>query len=352
MNPIDVLGSHPSGANQRRPDPRDYPFDAREVAQAADPFQWQVGTGPDPALVSLLAIKDQGSSGSCGGQAFSYYGARLRAAYASDPSARSAKYLYSQVYVPGGGSSDRDLATIAKNQGFGLEGDCPSYDGDQPPSEAFMERPQDITAIARIGASKDQATLAYSFPNFDIDSVAQAASACLGIVLGLYGTNNGTWLSPEPKPPVAADGAPWSHYMYGVQPQIYNSKKGLWCPQSWGSGAGINGWQFLDEDYFAANAIWGAIVLIYNPAPVQPPQHTFSTDLALGQSGEEITALQQFLAYDGEFNLAPTGYYGSITAGAVLKFQLKYALSSTATLEELGGQVVGPASRQKLNSLL
>ncbi len=281
-NPIDIIGSHPAGANTRRPDPRDYPYSPLEVAEAAAPFSWQEGNGPDPALASLLTIKNQGQSGSCGGQAFSYYGQRLRSVYASDPIQRSAKYLYSQVYVPGGGSADRDLATIAIKQGFGLESDTPSYQGGQPPSEAFMERPQDITAHARIGAAKDQASFAYAFPTIDLESVAQAASACYGLVLGIHGSNNATWLSTEPKPPSYAPpgvtNMPWNHYMYGAQPQIYNGKKGLWCPQSWGTVAGINGWQFINEDYFNAGAIWGAIVLIYNPAPVQPPQHTFNTD--------------------------------------------------------------------------
>jgi hypothetical protein len=201
QNPIDVLGSHPVGAYPRRPDPRDYPYTPLEVAEAGAPFSWQTGNGPDPALVQLLTIKNQGQSGSCGGQAFSYYGQRLRAVYANDFGPRSAKFLYGQVYVPGSGSSDRDLANLAIKQGFGLETDTPSMQGSFAPSEAFMERPQDIAALARIGAAKDQASFAYAFPTIDLESIAQAASACFGVVLGIHGTNNGTWLSAEPKPP-------------------------------------------------------------------------------------------------------------------------------------------------------
>ena len=355
QNLIDVLSVHPTGANKRRPDPRDYPFASPEVGGSAAPFDWQPGTGPSVDINALLPTKNQGASGSCGGQSFSYYGQVIRYAYAKDGQQRSAKYPYSQVYVPGGGSADRDLANIAIKQGFGLESDCPSYQAGFPPTEAFMERPQDIIPAARIGAAKDQASMAYAFPTIDLDAVAQAASACQGLVLGLYGTNNGTWLSSEPTPPTAQDlasGAPWSHYMYARDPQIYAGKKGIWAKQSWGPGVGMNGWQFLDESYFAAGAIWGAIVLIYNPAPVAPPSYTFANDLKLGDTGPDVTALQQFLAYDGEFNLAPTGYFGAITAQAVLRFQLKYSLSSVASLEELGGDICGPATRAKLNSLL
>jgi hypothetical protein len=349
MNPIDMLGVHPSGATPRRQDPRDYPFAEGEVAQATATFRWQEGNGPDPSLVSLLTIKNQGQSGSCGGQAFSYYGQRLRFVYANDPSQRSAKYLYSQVYVPGGGSADRDLAKIAISQGFGLEADTSSYQGGKPPTEAFMEQSGDITAKARLGAAKDQASIAYAFPTVSLESIAQAASACFGVILGISGQNNGTWLTPEPKAPTAAD---WRHWMYGAQPQIYQGKKGIWCPQSWGTEAGLNGWQFIDEDYFASGAVWAAMVLIYNPNPVQPPQHTFNVDIKLGDRGPEVLALQQYLAYDGCFNVEPTGYYGQITAQAVLRFQIKHQVASLATLEELGGHVCGPATRASLNALL
>jgi hypothetical protein len=354
-DPIDLLSVHPTGANQRRPDPRDYPFASKEVGGSAAPFNWCPGTGPDADINALLPTKNQGTSGSCGGQSFSYYGQVIRDTYAKDGQQRSAKFPYSQVYVPGGGSSDRDLANIAIKQGFALEGDCPSYQAGLSPTEAFMERPQDITPVARLGAAKDQASFAYAFPTIDLDAVAQAASACLGLVLGLYGTNNGTWLSSEPTPPTAQDlasGGAWSHFMYARDPQIYNGRKGLWAKQSWGPGVGVNGWQFLDESYFAASAIWGAIVLIYNPVPVQPPSYTFAADLKLGDTGPAVTALQQFLAYDGEFNLAPTGYFGAITAQAVLAFQLKYLVGTATTLDELGGDVVGPATRAKLNGLL
>jgi hypothetical protein len=312
--------------------------------------------------MALITIKNQGASGSCGGQMVSYYGQRLCSVYRNDGRERSAKYPYAQVCVPGGGSDDRQLADIYIKQGMGREADCPSYENGHVPSEGFMERPQDITSAARIGAGSDKLALAYAFPTFDLESVAQAASACQGVCLGIYGCNNGTWNSTQPKPPTAADMALgpysianpkgyWAHYVYGAEAQIYNGKKGIWIPQSWGTAAGIKGWQFLDEDYFALGAIWGSMVFIYNPTPSAPPQHTFNTDLHLGDNNMDVLALQQMLAYDGEFTVSPTGFYGQITAQAVLKFQIKYNLASVASLDQLGGHVVGPASRAKLNTL-
>lgn len=354
-DPIDVLGVHPAGAHPHRPDTRDYPFTPLEIAEATAPFDWNTGYDVERDINFTLPTKDQGQSFSCGGQAFSMYEQVLAIAHLGDNEERSAKYPYSQVYVPGGGSSDSELAKIIKRQGFGLESLTPSYQGGATPTEAFMERSQDITASARLAAAKSQIMLAYAFPTIDIDAVAQALSACKGVVLGLGGSNNGTWLSTNPKSPLykpaGLSNTGWNHYMYGGKAKIENGKRGIWAKQSWGAKVGDNGWQFIDEDYFASGFIWGSIVLIFNPAPVAPPQHTFNTDLKLGMSGLEVTALQQFLAYDGEFNLQPTGYYGQITANAVLNFQLKYGVASLATLEQLGGDVVGPATRAKLNSL-
>jgi peptidoglycan hydrolase-like protein with peptidoglycan-binding domain len=64
-----------------------------------------------------------------------------------------------------------------------------------------------------------------------------------------------------------------------------------------------------------------------------------------------VTALQVALAHDGCFNLAPTGYYGAITAQSVMKFQTKHHVASTAEIASLGGNLVGPATRAALNSL-
>jgi hypothetical protein len=361
QNPIDVLGVHPSGATPRRPDPRDYQWDTKEIAQAAAPFDWDTGYDVEADIASVLGTnfrlptKDQGASGSCGGQAFSYYGQALAAYYPHSIVERSAKYPYSQVYAgnasSGGGSSDRDLAQIFIRQGIAPEALCSSYQNGRAPSEAFMERPQDITAQARIAAAGEKIVSAYAFPSINIDAVAQAMAACKGIVLGIHGSNNGTWLSEEPKPPVHGEPL-WSHYMYFGKAFMENGVKKVWGKQSWGPDAAPDngGWQKLDEAYFRSGAVWGAITMIYNPQVPTPPQHTFNTDLHLGDQSADVFALQELLAYDNCFNLAPTGYYGSVTAQAVLKFQIKYRLASIAALEELGGDTVGPATRNKLNT--
>ncbi|MBI3573546.1 peptidoglycan-binding protein [Candidatus Kaiserbacteria bacterium] len=73
---------------------------------------------------------------------------------------------------------------------------------------------------------------------------------------------------------------------------------------------------------------------------------TLTQNLSIGSSGDEVTALQTFLAVDP--TIYPeglvTGYYGSLTAAAVTRFQAKYAIDQVGS--------VGPITRAKINDLL
>ena len=70
-----------------------------------------------------------------------------------------------------------------------------------------------------------------------------------------------------------------------------------------------------------------------------------TSTLSRGDQGDEVTALQQFLA--GDSTIYPqglvTGYYGSLTVAAVMRFQARYGISQTGT--------VGPLTMAQINSL-
>ncbi len=68
----------------------------------------------------------------------------------------------------------------------------------------------------------------------------------------------------------------------------------------------------------------------------------FNKSLQLGMRGADVTALQNYLADAGFFNLAPTGYFGSITKRSVVAFQLANNLPGTG--------FVGVLTRGVLNS--
>ena len=49
--------------------------------------------------------------------------------------------------------------------------------------------------------------------------------------------------------------------------------------------------------------------------------YSFTRDLTVGSQGADVTALQNYLAAKGYFNVAATGYFGSITAQAAAAWQ-------------------------------
>lgn len=337
-------------------DLRDYEW--AEVGFGVKPFDWDKGFDIE-AKVGKIPVKDQFSSSSCGGQAWSYYAEVLEAVHTGTLEERSAKYVYAQTWVPGGGSRGRDNARIFIDQGVSQETSLSSYENGKT-TEAFMRRSQDITADVRSNA---RLSVALSYAQIEtggklsIDDVAQAIEANNGVILGVDGTNNGTWKSNKPKPPKEGDGRVWRHWIYAGKAKKILGKKYIGCLNSWGDDNGDGGWQWLSEDYFKTYvpiykeyAVWSGWTHVLNPNPVPPAfQHVFAVDLQYGQTGEEVKHLQTALQIEGQFpaEVPITGYFGVTTRDAVRKFQLKYNIASSGT----GFGRCGPKTRAKLNEL-
>lgn len=354
-----------TGAIKSKLDERDHQWE--EVGFGVSPFDWTTGYDAEKELAALMnkpdfiiSPKDQNGSGSCGGQAWSYYSAVQEAFYDKSYQERSAKFVYAQTHGPMGGSDGRDNSALYKAQGVSEELLCPSYDHGMAPSEAFMIRPQDITAVARENARLNRAT-SYVSVSPDIDSIAQALKANHGIVIGVDGSNNGTWLSLFPQKPVAGE-VIWRHWLFVFAAKMINGKKHLGVINSWGSNPGENGKQWLSEDYvkatvydtfngFSQACVWEAWSLVHNDNPASPDfTHNFATDIKFNTNGEEVVALQKALQLEGGFPLGTptTGYYGDITRRAVLAFRIKYGIDTSTDPQ---GKNVGPKTRAQLNKL-
>lgn len=78
--------------------------------------------------------------------------------------------------------------------------------------------------------------------------------------------------------------------------------------------------------------------------------YDFVSNLSFGDTSVDIENLQKALTLEGVFPVSqiPTGYYGPITATAVLAFRVKYEISSST---DPLGHSVGPLTRSKLNSI-
>jgi len=194
------------GAIKSPKDKRDFTY----AGQVGTPFDWSKGFDIEVEIGKKLDVKDQNGSGSCGGQAWSYFGQALD----PDKEEKSAKFIYAQTFVKPAGSYGRTNCQVAKDKGWGSEKLTTSYMGqllNVPPTEAFMQRIQDITPEAYAHASTDKAFSYVQVP-IDIESIAQKIRDNKGVILGICGKNNGTWSSVFPKPPMGND--VWRHWIF------------------------------------------------------------------------------------------------------------------------------------------
>jgi len=97
----------------------------------------------------------------------------------------------------------------------------------------------------------------------------------------------------------------------------------------------------IDPETYA----WGAA-----GAPIPTPGFKFNRDLWYGLTHSDVVQLQNKLKSLGHFptGTISTGYFGSVTLGAVQSFQRKYKIAGPGVA---GYGRVGPITRGKLNSL-
>lgn len=302
-----------------------------ELVADSPVFDWERGFDIRKKLGRELSTKNQGQSGSCGGQASSYL---TEAILGSEES--SARSIYNKCFYPDGGSTESGLINTILNIGVDKESVTTSYENGNPPSEAFMQTPDSNPSFIK--------GLRPVYVGTDFDSMATAILQNNGIVIGISGENNGTWLSAEPKPPTKAE---WNHWVYAGFAGMRNGKKCIGFKNSWGKEVGEDGWQYIYEDY--EPHLFCAWSMVYNKKT--KPVYKFTKSLSFCQSSSDVKALQDILRFEGLFNNVSTGYYGPITAVAVLAFQKKYKVSNDKELDALHGKKVGPLTLQKLNEL-
>lgn len=238
-----VEGKFGHGGIKSSWDPRDHKVE--RLGMATEPFDWDKGYDVEEELKMQLLTEDQGQSGSCGSQAARYYTEALNALATGKFARLSAKDSYCYIYYPGGGTTSRDIGQRIGDHGIAQEFYVPSYmNNGLAPSEAFMEDKTASSVLsdtARIGLIS-----AYARSKLDIESLAVAVRDNHGCIILIGGQNNGTWLSQFPQPPVTEQ---WRHFLYVGKIKMINGKKYIGVKNSWGNNVGINGWQFISEDY-------------------------------------------------------------------------------------------------------
>ncbi|MEK7107147.1 MAG: peptidoglycan-binding protein, partial [Patescibacteria group bacterium] len=127
--------------------------------------------------------------------------------------------------------------------------------------------------------------------------------------------------------------------------QCYNCSGGAWVPMSSSYCSGLISMVSPSSQTASAMNAFGSAM--QSPSPTQETtsgfSYTFTQDMYRGQSGAEVSALQQALKAEGLFAGEATGNFYDVTREAVIAFQIKYGINPTG--------YVGATTREKLNVL-
>lgn len=242
-------------------DIRDYKFEPADRGG----FDWSTGFDLEKKLGHKLTLKDQNGSGSCGGQAWSYYGEVLEEVATQTYEPRSARWIYSHTHVPTGGSNGRTNCAFVIKSGWAKEVYAPSYDNGKPPREEFMRVIPNLTGDA-IADNQVSKALSYLGVKGNIEHVAQALEANFGCIIVVNGQDNGTWRGKFPKPPKEKE---WGHFLFCVGAELIGGKKYIKVINSWGDDVGDKGYQWIGEDYFNSGHVREAWTLAWDYTPAK-----------------------------------------------------------------------------------
>jgi len=194
-----------------------------------------------------------------------------------------------------------------------------------------------------------------NLPMNDIDAVASVIQRTgKGVVLFYYFTQT-EWSRKDPRMlaphPDLYSSSSLKHAVTAVDHTLIGGVKHLVIEDSAHFG-GLSR-RVISEDFHRARCFYAGYPMnfVFGPAEKNKPQHNFTREIVFGETSDEVKALQECLKYEGVFpsNVSSSGYYGSVTALAILAFQMRYAVASLITLEQLAGRNVGPATRVALN---
>ena len=243
---------------------------------------------------------------------------------------------------------------IASKSGSTIEQLMPS----QKLQETDMNRSYDRTNLTEQVALPGKMGGYFRLP-IDIDKIAKVIeSTKKGILLGVkFGPNE--WNRKVPKVLISYSQSKYGHAVVATNAILYNGKRSLIIEDSWGPNKGINGRRILTEDWFETNKVIfaGYFQKLDNKwRDKEKPSSVkcyFEKDLRRGQQTLQVEKLQEVLQLEELFpiNVITSGWYGPITAKAVLAFQKKYKVASIEELESLAGRRVGLQTRQTLNEL-
>jgi len=251
------------------------------------------------------------------------------------------RFIYKLRTNKGEGMYMSEMFKIACDYGAPLDKDLKGDNLSETEANKYV-----ITEDAKKEAIKYKGKNYLFIPAKDLDTIAKVISQGYTPII-LLRCNIKEWTSePFVSPEILPKDYNVNHYVPLIYAGKRNGVKTFVCSDSWGSSYGKNGLRYISED-FMKNRVEtvGYIIDLPNNQDNDKIVYNFTRTLTYGMSGDDVQMLQKILYKEGFFPTSnTTKYYGSITASAVLKYQLKYAIDTPEVLNKLAGKSFGKKS--------
>lgn len=213
----------------------------------------------------------------------------------------------------------------------------------------YVEKLQAISEseVQRLIGLCEKPMTGYASVPADAQSMAKAISDSKSGILCRYSVGEEWWTpswQPQDIDPLRPPQQVVSGHAIGQSYFDFTLNQKFELPNTWGTQWNDNGKAHTIFPQYHATEAW--IPYYGTPPQPLPPSFIFTVDMKYGQRSEDVKQLQKRLAVSG------TGYYGDLTAQAVLKFQVEHNLAlSWYERYILRGKLCGAKTRQALNSL-
>jgi len=335
----------------------DYVF--AETVATVNPVDWKEKPEGD---WRKFEIYNQDGSGSCVAQTAAKLIDILKWLATGEWQHFSASHIYQRrANKPNPGMGAIDVFTIL-GKGVCKESDAPSQNMNDEEMDA-IKVPDNVDLV--------KVPNYLSLPIQDIDTVASVIETTKkGVMVWLYFAPSEWTDVPQLIKDINLVTAPCRHSVTAVDYTIYQGKKALIIEDSWGTSYGKAGQRVITEDFFKArNYYCGYPITFKYVEKSEEVKYTFNKPLIFiewdykknqpknpelhASQKSDVVALQNVLKKLGYFadNISSTGYYGSITAKAVYKFQVAYEVDTLEILNDLKGRRVGKKTLAALNNL-
>ena len=321
----------------------------KEVSEGPRSVEW---VEKKPEEWRKFPIRDQKSSYSCVGQSIAKLLGIENYVEENKFVNLSALDIYDRrINKPEPGMGGDNALQVASKYGACLEEQLPSQNMNEEQMNVPVYRSEEMKATAALYRASNYIKIT---PSYDIDTIASIIRQGKGVMLFLefnYDEWKDVFIIKRSKTSLR-------HAVVVVDYTLWNGEKALVIEDSAGNFKLWPGQRIITESFLKKRCYYAGYLLHLANDPTliartKKPHHKFTEMLQFGQDCMDVVALQNILRFEGFFpaNIKSTGYYGAITAKAVLAWQVKHGVAGDTELNRLQGKYVGEKTIAKLNEL-